>query len=392
MKQWWVWLLLLISPGVLAKSIRIGLSVSLTGNFAQLGQLELEGLQLWAHWVNSHGGIRVGQARLPVKLFYLDDQSSPTVSTELTQKLITEDHVDFLIGPYSSGITQATTAIAERYGILTIAPLANAPSLYSRGFKDLFGVLPLATQYLEGVLRLAHSFKPEPTAVAILTPNNIFSLAAAEGARSYAQKLGMKVVAYEVYPSSLQDFSALLSQIQGLHPEIVLGTGYLNDSIQIVKQMAQLGFSPKVLAFTIATSVPDFARSLGSLANGIMGGEWWEPTFRYPDPVFGSNQAFVQLFKKTYGEVPTYYSTAGAVAGELLELAIERAGSLSTQAVRKALLSLRVTTLFGPIHFAPNEVNQVAVSAVSQIQNGMAVPIYPPQAATAKPIYPKPPF
>lgn len=373
-------------------SIKVGVSVSLTGNFANLGTLELHGLQLWADHVNANGGIDVGGKKLPVKLIYLDDQSDTTTSTRLTQRLITQDKVNFLVGPYSSGITEATTAIAERYKIITVAPLANAPALYKRGFKYLFGVLPLATQYLQGVLDLVHGFTPTPKTVAILTPDNIFSLAAADGAQAYAKKLGMNVVFFKKYPSSAQDFTAVLSQIKSLHPDVVLGTGYLNDSIQIVKQMAQTGFSPKVLGFTIATSVPDFAKSLGSAANGIIGGEWWEPTYQYSDPVFGSNAAFVKAFEAKYGSTPTYYSAAGAEAGVLLQIAIQKAGTLNSDQVRKAMLGIDESTLFGPVKYDAEGVNTKAAPAASQILNGHAVPVYPPAAAQAKAIFPKPPF
>ncbi len=392
-----VGLILLLAAGGTAaaappEGVKIGVSVALTGNFARLGQLELQGLQLWAARANASGGIAVGGKKLPVRLITLDDQSDPAVSTRLTQRLITEDRVNFLIGPYSSGITQATTAIAERYKIITVAPLANAPELYARGFKYLFGVLPLATQYLQGVLDLAHTFSPRPITVAIISPNNIFSLAAAGGARDYAPRVGMQVVLYKDYPTTAQDFTALISQVKALNPSVVLGTGYLNDSIQIVKQMAQLGFSPKVLGFTIATSVPDFAKSLGGLATGIIGGEWWEPTYKSNDPVFGSTAGFVAAYKQKYGEEPTYYSAAGAVAGVLLQTAAERAGTLDSDAVRQALVSLDAPTLFGSIRFNASGVNVKAAPAASQIVGGRAEPVFPPSAAVVKPVYPKPPF
>lgn len=378
--------------GFAQNEIKIGVSVALTGNFARLGELELQGLQLWAKHVNDAGGIDVAGTKMPVKLIYADDQSDPTVSTRLTQRLITQDKVNFLVGPYSSGITQATTSIAERYKIITIAPLANAPDLYQRGFKYLFGVLPLAPQYLQGVLNLAMTFTPAPKTVAILSPDNIFSLAAAQGAKDYATKLGLDVVYYEKYPQTAQDFTAILSQIKGLNPDIVLGTGYLNDSVQIVKQMAQVGFSPKVLGFTIATSVPDFSKSLGASAEGVIGGEWWEPTYAYSDPVFGSNADFVKLFEQEHGETPPYYAAAGAQAGVLLQLGIEKAGSLDSDKVREAILGLDQTTMFGDVKFDETGVNTKAAPAASQIIEGAVVPVYPPSAAAGEPIYPKPPF
>jgi len=121
--------------------IKIGASISLSGNLARFGNMVKSGYELWAEQVNAQGGIDVGGKKMPVEIVYYDDQSDNQTAVKLTEKLITEDKVQFLLGPFGSGPTFATTAIAEKYNIITIATLANATNIYDRGFQNVFAVL-----------------------------------------------------------------------------------------------------------------------------------------------------------------------------------------------------------------------------------------------------------
>ena len=128
------------------KVIKIGVAISMTGQVAREGKFEKDGIDYWKDLVNEAGGIDVGGEKYKVEVVYYDDQSSPETSMKLTEKLITEDKVQFLIGPYSSGIQTAAAAIGEKYKIITITPLANATTIYDKGYKYIFSVLPPATQ------------------------------------------------------------------------------------------------------------------------------------------------------------------------------------------------------------------------------------------------------
>ena len=120
--------------------IKIGAAVSLTGKTAYEGILVKQGYEVWEKWVNEHGGIKAGGKTYGVKIIYYDDESDPVRGARLTEKLITEDKVHFLGGPYSSSITFATSSIGEKYGVITIAPEANAVK-YMKGYKYIFSVL-----------------------------------------------------------------------------------------------------------------------------------------------------------------------------------------------------------------------------------------------------------
>ena len=137
------------APAAEAKVIKIGVAISQTGAVAREGSFEKDGIDYWAALVNDAGGFDVAGEKYKVEVVYYDDQSNPETSMKLTEKLITEDKVDFLIGPYSSGIQTAAATIGEKYKIITITPLANATTIYDKGYKYIFSVLPPATKYLQ---------------------------------------------------------------------------------------------------------------------------------------------------------------------------------------------------------------------------------------------------
>jgi len=148
MKRKWTILLvlglLMIGSTALAQDvIKFGAAVSLTGAQSRFGNMVKNGYELWKDYVNDKGGIDVGGKKYKVTVIYYDDQSDPLVSAKLTEKLITEDKVQFLLGPYSSGITLATSAIAEKYDIINMACTANADSVYTRGTRMSFPSSPL---------------------------------------------------------------------------------------------------------------------------------------------------------------------------------------------------------------------------------------------------------
>ena len=166
--------------------IKIGAAVSQSGNFAREGENLRDGYILWTEKANAAGGIKIGDRAYKLELVFYDDESQAQTSARLTEKLITEDKVQFLLGPYSSGIANATAAISERYKMLTIAPMAAANSLYARGYHYIFTPSALATTGLFPVLTVAAAQQPKPETVAIVGPDDLFPNVTADGAKARA--------------------------------------------------------------------------------------------------------------------------------------------------------------------------------------------------------------
>ncbi|MGH7320309.1 MAG: amino acid ABC transporter substrate-binding protein, partial [Candidatus Rokuibacteriota bacterium] len=243
--------------GATAQTIKIGAAVALTGAVSKEGKLLKDGYDIWLERVNKQGGIPVAGKRHRVELVYYDDESNAQTGAKLTEKLITEDKVQFLLGPFSSPITMQTSVIGEKYRVITIAAMANSDAIYDRGFKYVFSVLPPATKYLKLLLEMASKLEARPKTVAIMALNNPFGLLVAQGAQEQAKALGYDVVYFEKYPAQSSDVSAFLTQIKAKNPDVILASSFFPEALLISNQSKELKLCPKFLAFTVGPALPD---------------------------------------------------------------------------------------------------------------------------------------
>ena len=373
--------------------IKIGVAVSLTGKIAYEGRLVKDGYEVWEDWVNSHGGITAGGINYKVKMVYYDDESAPVRGAKLTEMLITQNKVDFLFGPFSSAITFATTAIGEKYKMITIAPEANAVNIYERGYKYVFSVLPPAPMLMVPIAYMAENLNPKPKTVAIISANDLFPLSCAGGFRDKCKELGFDVVLFEKYPAGATDISALLTQVKNLNPDILGVAGYTADSLMVIRQCKELNINPKIYAFSVGVMIPSFIAELGADAEYAFEGEWWLPGMKNSDKVFGTTADYVQACKDKFGPdyMPEYHVSSASAAGTLLQLAIEKADSIETEKVREALSGLDVElTTWPAIAFNEKGQNIKWPHPVVQVQNGKYVIVYPESSQENAPIYPAP--
>lgn len=385
-----VMLLFLVSISF-AEVITFGAALSLTGKLAKEGNLVKDGYELWKEVVNKKGGINVGGKKYLVDIKYYDDESDPNRGAKLVEKLVTEDKIKLILGPYGSESVFATSAITEKYGAIMVQGGAAADKLYTRGFKNLFGIYTVATDYMDDILEMLKDKNPKPTIVAIVYSNDLFSAQVAQGAKASAQKYGYNVVLFQDYPKGTQDLSTVIAQIKGKNPDIILGCGHFQDTIIIVKQCKDYKVNPKAIAFSVGPTLQDFIDSLKCDAENIFGSAQWTKSLKYKDPVFGSNTEFVKMFNAKYKEDPNYHSAGGAAAAVIFQRAIEKAGTFTDLAkIREALAGYNEETLFGKIKFDSTGKVIGKGMAVIQILNSKHITVYPEAVAEGKMVYPKP--
>jgi branched-chain amino acid transport system substrate-binding protein len=372
------------------QTLKIGAAISLTGNFSREGGLLKNGYELWKDDVNAAGGLKVGGKSYHVEIVYYDDESKAQTSARLTEKLISEEKVAFLFGPYSSGIATATAAISERYKVLTIAPMATANSVYARGYKFIFTPSPLAHTGLFPLIELAAQQTPKPSTMAIVGPDDLFPNLTADGAATRATELGFKVVYQGKYPKGAADLSAVVTALKSANADVVLASGYTQDSILLIKSMKELQVAPKMIGLATAIGIPDLRASLGASAEGLTGVDYWAANLTYKGLYYADSAAYAKKFKDKFGVEPTFHAASGTAAGIILQMAIEKAGVLDGEAVRNALAGLTGQTFYGNFKFSDNGVNVAASLVASQIQGGTPVTVFPKAVAQKPVIYPKP--
>ena len=377
-------------------TIKFGATMSLTGALAAEAKTSKAGYDFMARWINRKGGIPVGQKRYRVELVFYDDQSNANLAVQLYEKLISEDKVHFLLGPYSSGVTNATSTIAEKHKIPMVVAHAATTSIYERGFKYLFGVLNTVDQYSEPLFVMSKSItkQPLPRRVAILYENALFPTAFADAADRLAKKHGFTVVYKESFPQGV-DFASLIRAAGDAKPQIMITGGYTLGMIGLVRQAAEQRQSFPLWMFSLGPTVPGFLSSVQRNGEYLLEPIQWAATF-YPkqkDEIFGWNaRQFSKQFLRDMGYFPDYHPPQSAAALEVYYKAIAQAGTLNRQKVRNAIANVKLTSFYGKVCFDSRGVEKCKSMGVAQIQGGVPVAVWPARFAQRKLIYPAPGF
>jgi branched-chain amino acid transport system substrate-binding protein len=363
--------------------IRVGASLSLTGTYAKLGKNQHEGYQLCEKDLNAKGGL-LGRK---VQFVVYDDQSMPPTGVRLYEKLITEDKVDGVMGPYSSPITEAVVNVTEKYKKIMVTPLAATTSIFRKEprRKYIFMVLSPAEVYLEGLIDMAA--KRGLKTVAVVNEDTLFSKAAAAGAVELAKKKGLQVLFTEAYPKGNTDFSALLTKIKALNPDVLAAATYFDDAVALTRQMKDLSVNPKMYGVTVGGDLPEFYDILKGSAEYIYGATQWEPVLNYP-----GNKEWFESYKAEFKHEPSYHSAAGYAGCLIYAEGVKRAASLDADKVREALLKLETRTMFGDYKVDQDGFQTAHKMVTFQWQKEKKVVVWPDDLAQGKMTFPTPPW
>jgi branched-chain amino acid transport system substrate-binding protein len=361
--------------------IKIGASLSLTGTYAQPGTYQREGYELCADHLNAKGGL-LGRK---VEFVFYDDQSMPATGVRLYEKLITEDKVEAVMGPYSSPITEAVANVSEKYQKVMVSPLAATTSIFKKGRKYIFMVISPAEAYLEGLIDIAA--KRGLKTVAILNEDTLFTKASATGVAEIAKKKGMQVVFQEAYPKGNTDFSALLTKVKAANPEVIAASTYFDDAVAITRQMRELNVNAKMYGVTVGGDLPKFYELLKQNAEYVYGSTQWEASLPYP-----GQKEFVDSYQKKFGREPVYHSAAGYAGCIIYAEGVKRVGSLDSDKVREQLLKLETRTFFGDYKVDSDGFQIAHKMVMFQWQDGKKATVWPDDLAGGKVRFPTPPW
>jgi branched-chain amino acid transport system substrate-binding protein len=360
--------------------IRIGASISLTGTYARPGKNQHEGYQLCQKDLNAKGGL-LGRK---VEFVVYDDQSMPPTGVRLYEKLITEDKVDAVMGPYSSPITEAVANVTEKYKKVMVSPLAATTSIFRKNRKYIFMVISPAEVYLEGLVDIGA--KRGLKTVAVVNEDTLFSKAAAAGAVELAKKKGMQVVFTEAYPKGNTDFSALLTKVKAVNPDVIAAATYFDDAVALTRQMRELNVSPKMYGVTVGGDLPEFYDVLKASAEYIYGATQWEPELSYT-----GNKEWFEAYKAEFKHEPSYHSAAGYAGCLVYAEGVRRAASLDADKVREQLLKLEMRTMFGDYKVDQDGFQLAHKMVTFQWQKEKKVIVWPDDLAQgSKVIFPTP--
>ena len=358
--------------------IRIGAPLPLTGPLSPEGTKQKQGYDLWAEVANSKGGVKAGGKSYKVEIVYVDYASNTPRAVQTAERLITEDKVNFLFSPFGSGATKAASGVSEKYGIPTVAATASSEQVYDQGYKYLFGTFTPNDTLTEPLSAIVTKRDPNIKRVAILARNDLFPLAIGNEMEKSAKKRNLEVVMFEKYAIGTMDHASAITQMRAAKPDWIFATGYINDLILIRKQMSDLGVTAPIVTMIAGPAYKEFIDATGPLAENVSSAAWWHPAVRYDGKgVFGSTENFNKVWEQKYKDAPDYAQASAAAAGEIFQLAIERANSIDPKQVRDALAALDGTTFYGRIKFGATGQITSLDPPVFQIQGGKPVVLFP---------------
>ncbi len=378
-----------VCPAWAEAVITLGASVQETGPTANTGRYYRDGYEFAVQRINEHGGVKLGGEKYRLALKILDNQSDVNLSVRQYTQLLTQDKVNLLLGPFASDFALADSSVAEKYEVPMIEGGGASDQIFSRGYKYIFGTLPVASRYFESTVAALAKFDPVPRTVALLYADDAFDVAVAKGTRERLQAGGFTITQDERYSTNTSDFSSLISQIKSSSPDAVLVAGHETEVLNFIRQAKSLAFSPKLYAFTVGVPTADFRRALGKDANYAFGMTSWLPSPALKDEYFTNAQVFAADYQKRFGYEPDYHAASAVADVEAFAKAIEAAGSIDPKKVRDAVARVDFESLYGQIQF--NAAGQINLpQTVIEVQDGNVVPIFGQKGLLSKPRYPMP--
>jgi branched-chain amino acid transport system substrate-binding protein len=380
------------------EEITLGSAISLTGKYAANGVHAKNGYEFAIQKIKDAGGVQFGGNCYNFNVIYYDDESKGDRGATLAERLINQDKIQYMLGPYSSGLTKAIAPITEKYQIPMVEAEGASRSLFNKGYKYIFAVLSTSEQYLASAIALAAEKAEESgketssVTVAVAVENDPFSLDIRAGVLDDAASFGMQVVIDEKLPRDLSDMSAILTKVKLLKPDVLIVSGHTKGAATAVRQIGEQNISVPMIAITHCEAA-DVTGNFGDTANDVLCATQWSETLSYEDPLFGTAANYEKEFKVAYSEyaakkVP-YQTAQASAAVYVFKDAFERAASLDKEAIRQALTETDMKTFYGDIRFSEAGNNVAKPMVLRQIQNGEYNVVAPSAFASHKLNWPR---
>lgn len=375
--------------GFCKDKIVIGTAISLSGPYAPgAAMTQIPNYKMWVEEVNADGGIYVKEygKKLPVELIIYDDKSNVGTAVKLLEKLILEDKVDFILPPWGTAMHFATAPVATKYGYPLIGPTVSSEKMREMAPKIpyFFGMLNMPREQAAALVDLLAELGIKK--VALIYVADAYGIEWAQKTVPALEKKGIDIAIKKSYPLGSKDLSPLLKTIKAANVDGVLCMSYPGDTFLITGQSKVIGLNPKVFYLGVGVAFPVYRDKFGvEMVEGIMGAGAWNAKLKYPGA-----KAYFDRHLKRWKKEPDRWASAFAYASlQVLQQAIEKAGSLDRKKIRDIIATDTFPTVIGPVKFEGG-FNIQSPGEIGQWQNGEFEVVAGKSKRTAEPIFPKP--
>ena len=311
------------------ETVKIGLSAPLTGDWAEYGNDFKRSVTMVMDRVNRMGGIHGKQVVLEIA----DSRGDPKESVLIAEKFVADPDIIAQIGDFSSSSCMAAAPIYERANMTQLSPTSSHMGFTQKG-QNMFRVV--ATQGYEGPYNARWAVQDlGKKKIATIYINNDWGVDANKYFTQEARKLGAEIVAEEAFTPGEKDFTAILSKLKRLKPELIYLPTFYADAAAILNQAKRIRFNPVVLANSSL-----FSQKTIELGGDAVEGILIPANYFSADPRPAA-QEFTREYQALYGAVPNQFAALAYDAANLMVAALQKAGVDDRAKVKDALASLQ---------------------------------------------------
>ncbi|MEN3360950.1 MAG: branched-chain amino acid transport system substrate-binding protein [Mycobacteriales bacterium] len=373
--------------GVSGGDILIGASIPLSGPLAGFGAFEKWGYQHAVDTVNKAGGIMVDGQKRQVKLILLDDQTDPNVTVNNVTRLITREKVEALLGSCTDSLVEPGALIADRMGVPMVTACAATNTFGpTKQWKWAWDLFFNSEDLTEAPFNTVDDLGLQTNKkVAIIHSNGKNENVIGEQEwPKWAAKHGWQVVYNAAFPPTTTQFTSAVASVKASGADMFLTVFPPPPAIALRKQLAAAGYTPKIMVIEEGGEPVQFATALGKLADGVMVGGYWDPSFPYPGA-----QTLRQQFESETGQTFSQHIADTSTAAQILIDALGRAATLDKTKVNDEIAKTDKTYVVGPIKFGDDHTSTLPM-VEEQWQDGKSPVIWPKKLANATVIFPMP--
>lgn len=338
-------------------NFKLGVVTSLSGDLRFGGQVTRRGYELWKRTINQQGGLNVGGNNHQVELVYADAQSNPSNGADAASRMISQENVDAVLGPYSSNVTLAVVPIMEQNQMPHITGSAESPQIWEQQPQYTFGTIPTVSIIADRAATDILNLEPQAESVYITGVNEPFSKSTAEAMRAAAQKANVEVLNYELFPRGA-DYTNVVTEAKNAGPDLHFHGGHIGSHVNLTNAARELNYNPNGIMYHYGVNTDSFKEGAGNGAAYAFGATVWLPQVeRSGGVLFDSPQAYVEASQSTFNTAPDYTQAASTAAGIVFGEAFKQLGAsppLSRQQqneIVSILEQIEVNTFYGTVNF-----------------------------------------
>ena len=370
-----------------AQTIKVGAVVPITGRYGAGGAQVRAGYEFAVETTNAAGGVAVGGRKMPLELVLLDDESDATKTVARLETLAGQDAVAYL-GGFGSDLHAAAASVAEKNRIPYLGVAFALHKVHEQGFRYLFSPFwksPDIASQMPGLLALIPAAE-RPKTAAIFQEKTDWGREMTAAWDEGAKAAGYQVVVQGEYAPGAKDFSDLILKAKAANADAVFSLPSPPDGMTIVKQMKELGYTPKLAMYIRAADPPVWSKNLGKDGDDAILAPGWHHAVKAPGV-----KELNAMHQKKFGRPSDPIVGPAYACVQILAAALGKAGSLDHDKVRDAIAATDMTTVIGPVKFRPDGTG-IVQSVFVQWINGKQELVWPKESATSPLAYPAPPF